>query len=102
MVSRLDLQTKLEQILGSRNVYFQPPSNVLLTYPCIIYAKAGVTMKDANDSHYLQKNRYKITVIDRDPDSEIANRIVDGFRYSTITNYFVKENLNHTSLDLNY
>jgi len=33
MGTRLELQNLLENILGSRNVYFQPPENLKLNYP---------------------------------------------------------------------
>ena len=37
MAQRLILQSALEAILGSRNVYFQPPSGFQMQYPCIVY-----------------------------------------------------------------
>ena len=38
MASRLDLQTFLEELLESKNVYFQPPESVKMNYPAIVYA----------------------------------------------------------------
>ena len=38
MASRLDLQTFLEELLKSKNVYFQPPESVKMKYPAIVYA----------------------------------------------------------------
>ena len=38
MASRLDLQTFLEELLESKNVYFQPPESVKMKYPAIVYA----------------------------------------------------------------
>lgn len=39
MASRLDLQTFLEELLESKNVYFQPPESVKMKYPAIVYAE---------------------------------------------------------------
>ena len=39
MDRRLQLHEELCSVLGSRNVYFQPPETIKLTYPCIIYSK---------------------------------------------------------------
>ena len=38
MNRRLELQEKLEQLVGNSNVYFQPPASVMLSYPCVIYS----------------------------------------------------------------
>ena len=37
MGTRIELQLKLEEILGSRHVYFQPPASIKMTYPAIVY-----------------------------------------------------------------
>lgn len=44
MASRLNLQTFLEEILESRNVYFQPPESVKMKYPAIVYALDDIEM----------------------------------------------------------
>ena len=38
MGTRLELQNKLEELLGSRHVYFQPPESVKMEYPAIKYS----------------------------------------------------------------
>ena len=57
MESRLKLQTILEDILGSGNVYFQPPSSVKMSYPAIRYSRDNIDKKVANNSTYLLINR---------------------------------------------
>jgi len=54
MAPRLELQEVLESLLGSRNVYFQPPLNLKMNYPCIIYKRddaetefARISFRDA-------------------------------------------------------
>ena len=41
MSKRIDLGNKLKEILGSSNVYFQPPDNLKMVYPCIRYRLEG-------------------------------------------------------------
>lgn len=74
-MSRTNLQAMLEQLLGSRNVYYQPPESLKLSYPAIVYSKDNVRNTFADNNVYGQSNVYKITVIDRDPESEIASKI---------------------------
>lgn len=72
---RLQLQSLLEGLLGSGNVYFQPPPTVKMAYPCIVYKRDGEDVKFADDKPYAQTKRYLVTVMDRDPDSAIPDRI---------------------------
>ena len=70
MAERADLQTKLENILGSENVYFQPPANLSMNYPAVVYSRLDIDNTHANNSVYKQNVAYKITVIYEDPDSD--------------------------------
>ena len=71
MTNRLNLQTTFENILGSRNVYYQPPESVKMQYPAIVYFRNSIENNHANDSVYNQNVSYEIIVIYKDPDSEI-------------------------------
>lgn len=102
MGSRLNLHEELCAILGTKNVYFQPPASVTMKYPCIRYSRAGMDQKRANNSTYLSTNRYEITVIDRDPDSTIPDSILKHFRMCSFDRAYVADNLNHTTLTLYY
>ena len=73
--NRLKLHDKLVEALGSRNVYFQPPKNIQMKYPAIVYSLSDIDTRHANDSIYLMRHAYDVTVIDKDPDSEIPDRI---------------------------
>ena len=79
MADRLTLQTEFENILGSKNVYFSPPESVKMSYPCIIYSKSNVNKQNANDQLYKSMNEYEVTIIDRDPESVIADEIIAYF-----------------------
>jgi hypothetical protein len=94
MSSRLELQTLLEEILGSRNVYFQPPESVKMKYPAIVYGLEDIENTFANDGVYLSKRKYLITVIDEDPDSEIVEKI-SQLPTCRFNRHFESDNLNH-------
>jgi len=94
MPSRLELQTLLEEILGSRNVYFQPPGSVKMKYPAIVYGLEDIKNTFANDRVYLSKRKYLITVIDEDPDSEIVEKI-SQLPTCRFNRHFESDNLNH-------
>lgn len=95
--SRLELQTLLVGL--TEHVYFQPPSNTQMKYPCIVYElEAGIT-EFADDVPYLFAKRYSVTVIDRDPDSTITDKVA-ALRMSTLNRFFVADGLNHTVFNL--
>ena len=101
MGSRLELQNLLESILGSRNVYYQPPESIKIKYPAIIYSRNGIDNNFADDIVYMQNHTYQIIVIDANPDSEIVNKIskLPMCRYNR---HYTSDNLNHDVFILNY
>lgn len=99
MARRLELQTLLESLLGSRNVYFQPPATVKMSYPCIVYSKDPSWVIHANDKQYQRTQRYQVTVIDRDPDSLIPG-IVSRLPHCRETSTFSTSGLNHDVFSL--
>lgn len=74
-MSRLDLQALLEEVLGSRNVYYDPPESVKMKYPAIRYSRKKIENKFANNAVYRQHNCYEVIVIYKDPDSDLPFRI---------------------------
>lgn len=94
MARRLDLQKKLEELLGSRNVYFQPPESVKMNYPAIRYSLNDIVTAHADNEVYTSTKRYEITVIDEDPDSEIPDKIL-AMQMCTFDRPYQSDNLNH-------
>ena len=101
MGDRLDLQTTLETLLGSRNVYFQPPSSIKMSYPAIVYSRKNVTLLRANDNIYSQLPEYELTLIDPDPDSEFIEKLLQ-LPYCRFDRHFTSDNLNHDVFSINY
>ena len=101
MDKRLELHELLATILGSRNVYFQPPSSVNMKYPAIRYARKPIKNNFANNSVYKQSQSYEITVIDYDPDSEIAKK-VSQLPTATQDRSYQADNLNHDVFTIYY
>lgn len=100
MGSRLDLHAELLPICP--NVYFQPPSNITMKYPCIIYNKSDKMRLYGSNIVHHSKQEYKVLVIDKNPDSELANQVEQQLQYCVIDQYYTVDNLNHTALTLYY
>ena len=92
MASRLQLQTLLESI--TEHVYFQQPSNSEMQYPCILYRRDDSQTEFADNRPYSRTKRYQVTVIDRNPDTELADQVED-LPLCSFHRFFVADQLNH-------
>lgn len=92
MAPRSELQQLLETI--TNNVYFQPPENVKLEYPCIIYNRDYADTKFADDNPYTHTLRYMVMVIDQDPDSDIPAKVA-ALPMSSFNRFYAADSLNH-------
>lgn len=100
MASRLDLHNELLALCP--NVYFQPPSNIMMSYPCIVYNKTDKMNLYGSDVIHFSKQEYRVTVIDKNPDTVIPDMIERNFQYCGVDQYYTIDNLNHTVLLLYY
>ena len=94
MAPRLDLQALLVSLLGSNNVYFQPPPTVQMQYPCIVYKQDAERTRHADNKPYSRMKRYQITVIDPNPDSLIPDKIAE-LPLCVYDRFYAADNLNH-------
>lgn len=101
MSSRADLQSKLEEILGTRNVYYQPPATVVMNYDAIQYSLSEIDTRFANNNKYKNMNCYNVIVISRKPDPEVVLKILE-LPYSSLGRPYVADNLNHYPITLYY
>lgn len=94
MKTRLELQSLLEEILGSRHVYFQPPESLKLKYPCIVYERSDEMNRFADNKKYSRFKRYDITVIYHNPDSDLPDKIAE-IDTAVFERTFISNNLYH-------
>lgn len=95
---RLDLHSKLLGIVD--NVYFQPPANVQMEYPCIVYQRDNASTRFAGNVPYRFTKRYQVTLISEDPDNDEILDKVASFPMCTYNRYFVAANLHHDVFNL--
>ena len=99
MDRRAELGKIFREILGTGNVYFQPPSNTQMRYPAIRYERSEMAVKHADNGPYNRRIRYMVTVIDSNPDSEIVNR-VSMLPYCYFDRHYAQDNLNHDVFEI--
>jgi hypothetical protein len=91
---RLEIQSLLEEILGSSEVHFQQPSSDEMIYPAILYTQDFESVQFASNLPYRRDKRWQVTVIDRNPDSLIPDKIGD-LPSSRFDRRYPKDNLHH-------
>lgn len=97
--SRLGLDEIFRSI--APNVYFQPPESIKMKYPCIIYNLDNYDTEYADNKPYIVTKRYMVTVVDKDPDSEIKDNVA-LLPYCEFSRSFTKDNLNHYIFEIYY
>lgn len=96
---RHQLHDLLVSVLGSSNVYYQPPPDARMEYPCIVYKWDHSNTQFADNTPYRRAKRWQITHIDRDPDSDVPDKIAElpmCMHHRT----FATRSLNHTVFDM--
>ena len=104
--NRLTLHDIFIGILGTRGqtesrVYFQPPSTVKMAYPCIIYSRSKRKNFFSNGKIYMGMNQYLITIVDKNPDSLIPEKVRE-LPYCAFSTHFTTDGLNHDIFTIYY
>lgn len=101
MDRRLQLHDELLSIF-KKNVYYQPPESIKLSYPCLIYNLSSGNNVNADNMVYLFNRRYDCVYITRDPDHTFIESVLNHFAHATYDRRFVKDNLYHDNFTIYY
>lgn len=98
-VTRLELHEILCSLLGTRNVYYQGPGKEQMKYPCIVYEPQAENTRHANNRPYVHNDRYRVIVIDKNPESIYPKKIAE-LPGSRAASPYEADNLHHWPFDL--
>lgn len=99
---RIELQNKLEEVLGSNKVYYRPPENKKLVYPCIVYNLRNGDTRYADNNSYTFTRCYDVQLIHKTADTEVIEALISSFPYIRLENSFNFDNLIHENFVLYY
>lgn len=100
MNKRLEFDSILREVLnitepnGDSHVYFQPPESVKMKYPAIVYSIDKLKTDKADDRIYNKKTGYSVILIDKNPDSDYFDKILE-IPFSVFDDAYTADNLNH-------
>ena len=101
MADRIELHSLLQELLGSSNVYYQPPESIKMQYDAIRYSKKTIESKYANDRKYLMRDCYELMVISRLPDNPVIKKLLE-LPYCSYDRHYIADNLHHDVLTIYY
>lgn len=102
--NRLDFHAMLTNVVEqnpSIHIYFQNPENIQMSYPAIHYERSGMKITHANNNAYTQATVYQVTVIDKNPDSDIVTKI-SNIPTARFIRHFTTSGLNHDVFEIYY
>lgn len=101
MDRRLELHKILCDVLGSREVYYQSPESMRMSYPAIVYSRSDIVNEFADNNVYMQSHEYEVIVMDYNPDSKIVDA-VSKLPTARFNRHYASDNLNHDVFTLIY
>lgn len=95
-MGRAQLQVVLETLLGvPENVYFQPPDNLQMAFPCIVYKRDNASTDFADNHAYRYHQRYQVTHISQEAMSpDVFGKLV-ALPMCLYNRYFSANKLHH-------
>lgn len=93
------MHDRLVEVLGSTNVYYQPPENIKLVYPCIVFHRLDYDQEYADNITYHFSPKYRATVISKTPDHPAIEKLLTG-RYTSFVSHYASDGLNHDIIDI--
>lgn len=99
---RLAFDAELRALLNTNNTYFEPPDNVRMKYPCVVYSRSGIYDLRADDLRYHNRQRFSAMTINTNPDTNWPQLILDHFPYSRFDRSYNADNLAHNVITIYY
>lgn len=99
---RIQLQEKLVEVLGSDQVFFQKPINLMIKYPCLIYSRISPKIMKADNKPYVGWMGYEVIGISKNPDNDLISKMLNAFQFCYVGNSYIADNLYHQPFTIYY
>ena len=89
-----DLLHLLRKAVDHDRIYFQPPENLKLGYPAIVFHLTKIKVDHADDVPYKGAREYMITLFSKDPEPDALEEILK-IPYTTLDSTYISDGMNH-------
>ena len=93
--TRLDVHALLQEISGyGSRIYYNPPENIKMGYPCIVYSRVNLGARHADNMPYFRYDTYTVThIYAKESDNSLSELLTSsGFVFDR---NFITDNLHH-------
>lgn len=95
------LQEVLQEIMGpNHKVYYQPPENLKLSYPCIVYENSNALSTFADNKPYVKTKRYAVTLMCKTADNDYYKDQLLDLPMCTFDREFKNDGIVHSVFNL--
>jgi hypothetical protein len=95
MDRRPQFQAVLEALQPGLKVYFQPPEDMKMDYPCIVYQLDPGSTEFANNKPYNYEQQYQVSLISWLPEPVLFKKLA-ALPKSIHARSYVADKLNHS------
>lgn len=96
---RSQLQSLLEETLGSDEVHYQRPENLQMNYPAFIYSRTYGVTTHADNVPFFGAKQYQVIAILEDPDDPAVDRL-EALPYVSFEREYPEADLLHKVFNL--
>lgn len=89
-----DLLHMLRLAVQYDQVYFQPPENLKIRYPAVVFHLSKIEIDHASDVPYKGAKEYSVTLITKDPEPDVIDEILK-IPYSSLDTTYISDGMNH-------
>lgn len=89
-----DLLHLLRQAVQHDRVYFQPPENLKIGYPAVVFHLSKIEIDHASNVPYKGAKEYSVTLITKDPEPDVIDEILK-IPYSSLDTTYISDGMNH-------
>lgn len=89
-----DLIHLLQKVVRNNRVYFQPPENLKIGYPAVVFHLSKIAIDHASDAPYKGAREYSVTLITKDPEPDVIDEILK-IPYSSLDTTYISDGMNH-------
>lgn len=89
-----DLLDLLKKAVDHNRVYFQPPENLKIGYPAVIFHLSKIKLDHADDVPYKGAREYSVTLISKEPEPEALDELLK-IPYTTLDTTYTADGMNH-------
>ena len=89
-----DLLHLLQQAVKHNRVYFQPPENLKMGSPAVVFPVSKIEIDHASEVPYKGAKEYSVTLITKDPEPDVIDEILK-IPYSSLDTTYISDGMNH-------